>query len=71
MDILSIQSLAAQEFDLKSDLKTAFTQGRKFQSDVFEVTSSPGKQKFCIRGRIIKKDHDAPYRILLQFIKQG
>ena len=36
-----------------------------------EELESSGKQKFHIHGRIIKKDKDFPYRVLLQFVKQG
>jgi hypothetical protein len=36
-----------------------------------EELESFGKLKFRIHGRIINKDKDFPYRVLLQFVKQG
>jgi two-component system CheB/CheR fusion protein len=68
-DFFDFQSGISDQTDLKSQLKTALNQGKNFKTEAFEVNSSDGKQIFSIHGRIIKKDKDFPYRILLQFVK--
>jgi two-component system CheB/CheR fusion protein len=69
-ELLGFQSGALEQLTLKSKLKIALEKGEDFNTDAFEVFLSSGKQKYAIKGSIIKLDADFPYRILLQFEKQ-
>jgi two-component system CheB/CheR fusion protein len=70
MNLVGFQSGVLKQVTLESKLKTALENGEDFFTDAFEVILSSGKEKFAIKGSIIKLDPDFPYRILLQFEKQ-
>jgi two-component system CheB/CheR fusion protein len=69
-DMLGFHSGITEQTDLNSKLKTALEKSTDFKTQPFEIESPKGKQSFTILGRVIKKDEDFPYRVLLQFEKQ-
>jgi hypothetical protein len=69
MDLLGKQFKILGQITMGSKLKTALKDGHSFKTEAFEVHSAAGKQKFSLHARIIKKDEDFPYRILLEFVK--
>jgi two-component system CheB/CheR fusion protein len=70
-ELLCFDPRIPQKLDLESKLKTAMEQGTDFKTQAFEIELPEGKQQFTIQGRVVKKDEDFPYRILLQFVRQS
>ncbi len=50
-----------------SELKAALEEGRDFTLRGFEMNTPEGEEIFTVAGRIIRKDENTPYRILLRF----
>lgn len=53
---------------LESKLKTALKQGKDFTIETVELKSQEEKIKYTIEAKIIKKEDDFPYRILIQYV---
>ena len=43
---------------------------KDFISDMVGFETASGKKRYAIKGSILKKDKNFPYRILLQFIAE-
>ncbi len=52
-----------------SELKAALAEGRDFILRDFKMNTPEGEARFTVAGRIIRQEGDAPYRILLRFVK--
>ncbi|MDZ7699887.1 MAG: chemotaxis protein CheB [Deltaproteobacteria bacterium] len=68
MDFVAARPDLSKAADLTAPLKTALEQNRDFETSAFDVKTPEGNQRFRIQGRIIKKDPQFPYRILLHFV---
>ena len=67
--IPDVQNNILKPFKLRTQLNAALKNAEDFKTPAYEIETSEGKQKYSIRGQIIKQDKDLPYRILLQFSK--
>jgi two-component system CheB/CheR fusion protein len=68
MDISKLNRFIPKQISLKPMLKTALTEGDEFKTKDFVLNSSNNTQKYSIHGRIILKNQNFPYRILLKFV---
>ncbi len=66
-DFFSLQQHITKREDLKTALNAALEKGTEFKTPTIGMTGPEGKRTFVIHGRIIRKDDDFPYRILLRF----
>jgi two-component system CheB/CheR fusion protein len=67
-DFAELHENISRKIGLKTKLTAALKSGEDFTTKEFEASTSTGSQNFSMAGRIIEKDQDIPYRILLQFI---
>lgn len=75
LDIEGASPFAAQndllkQADLGPRLKTALDRGENFDAEAFETSRDGQQRRYVVTGRIIKKDEDFPYRILLHFVEK-
>jgi hypothetical protein len=63
-----LKKMLSQKQDLKTQLKTAMETNKDFISDIIDFETAFGKKSYRIKGSILKKDKNFPYRILLQFL---
>ncbi len=70
LDIGFFQRKIPKHTGLASKLKKAIKDGKRFETKSFVLKTSEGEQRYKIQGRIIIKDDEFPYRLLLQLIKK-
>ncbi len=71
LELFGPKTVIPEKIGLKSKLETALTQANDFKTEAFAIRTSNNQQKYKIQGRIISKETDTPYRILLTFLKKS
>jgi two-component system CheB/CheR fusion protein len=67
IDFLQSHKELAAKIGLQTKLKTALKEDKDFSSDMIKIKTPSGAKSISITGRVLKKDKDFPYRILIQF----
>jgi two-component system CheB/CheR fusion protein len=67
LDLIGLQRRVFNSIELKPILEKALEHNRDFTSPPFELKTAGGSRTFFIHGRIVKRDEQFPYRILLHF----
>lgn len=70
MYFTTIFTALSKDTGLEKKLEIALDRNQDFHTELFELETQTAKMRFVIRGNIIKKEKNFPYRILLRFIKQ-
>ena len=70
MDFIHSQADFLKQTGFKLKLQTALKQNKDFETETFDMDTPAGRRRLAIRGRIVEKEKDLPYRILLQFLKK-
>jgi two-component system CheB/CheR fusion protein len=68
VDFIKLHADVSRKIGLETKLAAALKRSENFNTKKFEFKTSTGSLNFSISGRIIEKDKDFSYRILLQFI---
>jgi two-component system CheB/CheR fusion protein len=67
VDLFVAESGMLNAESLTPALKTALAAGKDFSVQTLEMETPNGKERFAVSGRIMRKDGNAPYQILLRF----
>ncbi len=66
-DFIQSQKELEEKFDLKARLETALKKNEDFTSGRIDMNTPSGEKNAALTGRILMKDRQCPYRILIQF----
>ncbi len=70
-DLFTAENGMLNAESLAPALKAALEEGKDFSIRALEMETPEGKERFTVAGRIIRKDADTPYRILLRLAAEG